>query len=98
MFFNPLSNFYSQNLDSWMQTSGGIVNISKRYFYELFCSLGSVHSLKRIYGVVGRRLAYFLLILIQYSTSLLFLSLDLPQTHHPRQQYQPMIGKGLTRL
>ena len=41
--FNPLSNFYSQNLDSWMETSGGIVNISKRYFYDYSGLLGSVH-------------------------------------------------------
>jgi hypothetical protein len=34
--FNPLSNFYSQNLDAWIQKSSGITNMSKRYFYELF--------------------------------------------------------------
>jgi len=34
--FNPLANFYSQNLNTWMQKSAGIANMSKRYFYELF--------------------------------------------------------------
>jgi hypothetical protein len=34
--FNPLSNFYSQNLDSWLLRSYGTCNMSKRHFWALF--------------------------------------------------------------
>jgi hypothetical protein len=34
--FNPLSNYYSQNLDNWVRTSHGICSMSKRYFWRLF--------------------------------------------------------------
>ena len=34
--FNPLANFYSQNLDTWLRTSHGICSMSKRHFWSLF--------------------------------------------------------------
>jgi hypothetical protein len=34
--FNPLANFYSQNLDNWMLKSQGICSMSKRHFWSLF--------------------------------------------------------------
>jgi hypothetical protein len=34
--FNPLANYYSQNLNTWLYKSRGITRMSKRYFYELF--------------------------------------------------------------
>ncbi len=34
--FNPLANYYSQNLDEWLRTSHGICGISKRHFWSLF--------------------------------------------------------------
>ena len=34
--FGPLSQFYSQNLDSWIYSTGGIVSLSKREFWHLF--------------------------------------------------------------
>jgi hypothetical protein len=34
--FNPLANYYSQNLDAWLRISRGICPISKRYFWTLF--------------------------------------------------------------
>lgn len=34
--FNPLANYYSQNLDNWLRTSHGICSMSKRHFWGLF--------------------------------------------------------------
>jgi hypothetical protein len=34
--FNPLANYYSQNLDEWLRKSHGICSMSKRHFWSLF--------------------------------------------------------------
>lgn len=34
--FNPLANFYSQNLNTWLYNSRGICSMSKRHFWCLF--------------------------------------------------------------
>jgi hypothetical protein len=34
--FNPLANYYSQNLDDWLRKSHGICSMSKRHFWSLF--------------------------------------------------------------
>jgi hypothetical protein len=34
--FNPLANYYSQNLDEWLRKSHGICSMSKRHFWGLF--------------------------------------------------------------
>jgi DDE superfamily endonuclease len=34
--FNPLANFYSQNLDNWLLRSYGTCSMSKRHFWGLF--------------------------------------------------------------
>jgi hypothetical protein len=34
--FNPLANFYSQNLDEWLLKSYGVCSMSKRHFWRLF--------------------------------------------------------------
>ncbi len=34
--FNPLANFYSQNLDNWLLQSYGTCSMSKRHFWSLF--------------------------------------------------------------
>jgi hypothetical protein len=34
--FNPLANYYSQNLDEWLRKSHGICSMSKQHFWSLF--------------------------------------------------------------
>lgn len=34
--FNPLSSYYSQNLDDWLRTSFGVCSMSKRHFWSIF--------------------------------------------------------------